>query len=90
MTKPLLVSVYDLTNSTKKELLIWIGDDGRDPTDMDLVGLRPAHWTTSDQVTIHVIESGLKRDEALAFRDNYALNLGQMPGWRVRVVGPAS
>ncbi len=88
--KPPLTSVYELINSTKKEFLIWIGDDGKEPAESDLAALLPAHWNGADQVTAHTVESGLERKEALAFRDNYAKNMGQMPGWSVRVVGPES
>jgi len=51
--------------------------------------MRPAHWNAADHVSINTIESGLKREEALAFRDNYVKNLSQMPGWSVRVTGPS-
>jgi len=52
--------------------------------------MRPAHWNAGDHVVISTIESGLKPEEAIPFRDNYAKNLSQMPGWSVRVVGPES
>lgn len=84
MMKPPLISVYELINSTKKEFLVWIGDDGLDLSGAYLA-LRPAHWSAADQITAHSIESGLEQTAALEFRDNYAKNMGQMPGWGVRV-----
>ena len=85
-----LVSVYEITNTTRKELLVWVAEDGQEPTGTVLEAMRPAHWNAGDHVVISTIESGLKPEEAIPFRDNYAKNLSQMPGWSVRVVGPES
>ncbi len=84
-----LISIYELTNTTRKEFLVWIGEDGQKPVGTELAAMRPAHWNAADHVSINTIESGLKREEALAFRDNYVKNLSQMPGWSVRVTGPS-
>lgn len=85
-----LVSVYELTNTTRKEFLVWVGEDGQEPTGAVLEAMRPAHWNAADHVTVNTIEARLKREEALAFRNSYAKNLSQMPGWSVRLIGPES
>jgi len=87
--KPPLTSVYEFINSTKKEIRIWIKDDDHEPAGASLEALRPAHWETADQITVHTIESGLKRKDAAIFRDNYVKNLSQMPGWCVRAIEPS-
>lgn len=85
-----LVSIYELTNTTRREFLLWVGEDGQAPDGTALEAIRPAHWRAADHVAITTVKSGLKREEALAFRDGYAKNLSQMPGWNVRVIGPES
>ena len=84
-----LVSIYELTNTTRKEFLVWIGEDGWKPLETALEAMRPEHWNAADHVSINTIESGLKREEALSFRDNYVKNLSQMPGWSVRAIEPS-
>lgn len=90
LTKPALVSIYVLSNSTKKEFLVWIEDDGLALSDANLGSLRPAHWDAVDHVIAHTVESRLTRDDAPAFRDNYVKNMRQLPGWNVRIIGPGS
>lgn len=90
LAKTTLVSIYVLSNSTKKEFLVWMGDDARPPSEADFKFLRPTHWSAADHVIVHTVESGLTRDDASAFRDNYAKNMRQLPGWDVRIIGPAS
>ena len=90
LAKPPLVSIYVLSNSTKKEFLVWIGDDGYAPSEADFGFLRPTHWEPVDNVTVHTVEAGLSRNDAPAFRDNYAKNMRQLPGWDVRIIGPAT
>lgn len=82
--------MYELVNPARKEFLVWIADDGLELSDEYLEALRPAHWSVAEQITMHTIESGLELRAALDFRDAYAMNTGQMPGWEVRVivVGP--
>lgn len=57
-----------------------------------LEALRPAHWSAAETIEAHTIESGLDLRDALEFRDNYAKNMRQMPGWSVQVIviGPGS
>lgn len=78
--------MYELVNSTKKEFLVWIGDDGHMLSPAYVEALRPAHWSPVDQIEAHVVESGLDMRDALEFHGRYALNTGQMPGWSVRVI----
>lgn len=85
-----LVSIYELTNTTRREFLVWVGEDGQNPSGIVPETMRPAQWDAADHVIINTIESGLKREEALAFRDGYVKNISQMPGWNVRVIGPES
>lgn len=89
MMKPPLASVYEIINSTKKEILVWVGDEGG-TAPAELAALRPAHWDAADQMDVHTVECGLEPKEALAFRDRYVKNMAQMPDWSARVVGAES
>ena len=80
-TRP-LVSVYELTNDSKREFFVWIETDGGESCENRMGSLRPSHWGAGDHITSHLIESGLLRDSALAFLDLYIKNLGQFPGWK--------
>jgi hypothetical protein len=77
-----LLSVYEIANTTQKEFLIWIGADAEGSNGI----AHPPHWTPEDHVVRNTVGSGLAREDALSFRENYAKNLRHLPGWNIRLL----
>ncbi len=84
-----LLSVYEIANTTRREIIVWIGNDGEDANGTVFEGLRPAHWAAADHIIMNTIGLGLRREDASFFQNNYAKNVSHLPGWDIRLFPPS-